>query len=774
MSLKKECKRVKDEGYYLLTQGVKVPVRIFMNPELFEECEEGVFQQVKAATEFPGVTDVVLTPDAHTGYVVPVGCVMATDGTLCQAPVGYDIGCFRGDTLVPTVDGRSYPIAELAASGEEVYVYAIAEDQFIRVAKATARQTRKAAPLVRVVLDHGGEVVCTPDHEFMLRDGSYRQASALAPGTSLMPFYTRTSRDGYTVVRHPATQSEQRVHWVMARQGLLGEIPRYGDQNTVIHHRNFNPLDNRPGNLEFMGDRDHMAYHHANGRHNTNAHRDRLEPRRVAALAAKAETEEGHAYFAERGTRNILAYMAERPEHFKAAVAGNGQRGKAHLVAYNQSEKGRARSREVGNRLYECETCGEKVRSGFGLHNHRRSRHGYNHRVVTVEPLDETADVYCLTVPGFGNFALAAGVFVHNCGMASLLSDVPVEKGLDDRLRRKFSEEVMSRVGMGAGKGSGYQVDEGRFEEIVRTGANALGYSRNNSERDYIPVDDDWTIPHNPKSRGIGQLGSLGGGNHFVELQFDQNGKLAVMIHTGSRGFGHGLASHFIEIGRRRLMSRKRATGEKKISAEAVYFEPDDANWKGYRNAVAAGANFAIVNRLLIMEEVSRAFRKTFGQEPELLYEISHNLAQLEPQADGTEKWVHRKGATRALPPGHPLLQGTRWEETGHPILIPGSMGDTSYILYALPGSEKSLFSVNHGCGRRLSRKAAKDQFSQSGVNRQMKDLNVMVNAGGNVPIDESPGCYKDAGLVIDSVVRAGLARVAYELRPIASLKGTD
>jgi tRNA-splicing ligase RtcB (3'-phosphate/5'-hydroxy nucleic acid ligase) len=450
--LKKECKRIKGEGYYLLQQGVKVPVRIFMNPQLFEECEEEVFQQVKAATEFPGVTDVVLTPDAHTGYVVPVGCVMATTGTLCQAPVGYDIGC----------------------------------------------------------------------------------------------------------------------------------------------------------------------------------------------------------------------------------------------------------------------------------------------------------------------------------GMALLTSDVPRERGLDDRLRRQFSEAVMERVGMGTGVGSGYRVDEDRFEEIVRTGANALGYNRNNSERDYIPVDDGWDIPYNPKTRGIGQLGSLGGGNHFIELQYDQHGHLAVMIHTGSRGFGHGLATHFIDIGRRRLRGRERGKGEKKISAEAVYFEPDDPHWNGYKNAVAAGANFAIANRLIIMEQVSRAFRRVFGQEPELLYEISHNLAQQERQPDGADAWVHRKGATRAFPAGHPALAGTRWEETGHPILIPGSMGTTSYVLYALPGAEKSLFSVNHGCGRRMSRRAARDSFSQSGVNRQMRELNVMVNAGGDVPIDESPGCYKDPSLVIDSVVAAGLARVALELNPIASLKGKD
>jgi tRNA-splicing ligase RtcB len=120
------------------------------------------------------------------------------------------------------------------------------------------------------------------------------------------------------------------------------------------------------------------------------------------------------------------------------------------------------------------------------------------------------------------------------------------------------------------------------------------------------------------------------------------------------------------------------------------------------------------------------------------------------------------------------MLKGTKWEQTGHPILIPGSMGDTSYILYAEPGAEKSLYSVNHGCGRRLSRSAAKKQFSQKDVNEQMKRLGVMVNAGGNVPIDESPNCYKPAKDVIGAVVKAGLARVAYTLTPIASLKGVD
>ena len=450
MSLKWQCEWNADGNYYDLTKGVKVPVRLFLSEKLFQESEEDLYRQIQAATEFPGVQDVIITPDVHTGYVVPVGCVMATNGTLCQAPVGFDIGC----------------------------------------------------------------------------------------------------------------------------------------------------------------------------------------------------------------------------------------------------------------------------------------------------------------------------------GMLAFKSTISKSKGLDEKLRRRFSELVMDTVGMGTGKGSGHSYSEPKFNEIVRHGASALGFRRENSEREFIPVSDEWDIPKVPLQRGIGQLGSLGGGNHFCEPQFDQEDHLWVMVHTGSRGFGHGLATHYIREGKEYL---QKCGIDMRGGAEAVYFEPDNPLYEGYKNAVAAGGNFAIANRLLIWEAVGRAFEKVFGQEPELIYEISHNLVQEEEVPSlGGKSWIHRKGATRAFPAGHPMLTGTKWEKTGHPILIPGSMGDHSYILYAEPGAAKSLYSVNHGCGRRLSRSAAKKQFTQKDVNEQMKRLNVMVNAGGNVPIDESPNCYKPAKDVIDAVVKAGLARVAYTLTPIASLKGVD
>ncbi len=350
------------------------------------------------------------------------------------------------------------------------------------------------------------------------------------------------------------------------------------------------------------------------------------------------------------------------------------------------------------------------------------------------------------------------------CGILCFRSDVPREKGLDEKLRRKFSEEVMKRIGLGVGQQGTVSVSHKGFQEIVRTGAVALGYERTQSERDFLPVDDGWEPPRRAVDRGIGQLCSLGGGNHFCELQHDQNGNLWVMVHTGSRGFGFQLAHHYRTLAHASMRQREGAKG-----VEATYFLPDDPHWDDYRNAIAAGANFAIANRLLLWEQIGTAFRRVFGKEPELVYEISHNLAQCED-----DLWVHRKGATRAYPAAHPALAGTIWEHTGHPVLIPGSMGDNSYILRPRPGAANALWSVNHGCGRRLSRSDARSRLTQGVVNKQMKRLNVLVNAGGDVPIDESPDVYKPAKEVIDAVVAADLAVVETTLWPIASIKGTD
>ena len=779
----KHLARWHGDGYYeLQTEDTgDTPVRLFLTKQLLDDAEDILYRQIVNATRFPGVRMVVITPDTHYGYGVPVGCVLITDadaGAVAMGPVGYDIGCFTADTLVPLVDGHAYPIGELAERGEEISVYAISQEQKIVVAKATAKKTRTRAPLVKVMLDNGREIFCTPEHEFMLRDGSYRQAQELTPKTSLMPFYSRKDKDGYTVARHPATGTEQRVHWIMARDGVLGVIPTFEGQRTIIHHRNFCPWDNRPENLVFMGDRDHMSYHKSIVERNTHFHSESFEAKRKQALSQKAKTADGHAYFAERGTKNILAYMSNNAEHFKQSVAGNGERGKKYLRAYNVSPEGRRKSSEVAHRQHTCETCGEVFVGGFGIHNHRRWQHGYNHKVVSVERLEERADVYCLTVPEYGNFALDAGVFVHNCGMMSARSEVSAEQATPEK-RLEFNRAVMERVDMGAGGKSVRlgELSKSEFNNLVRGGAEyyvekyGATFDRSRAERHRIPVDDDWQIPWGGKGRperGLNQMGSLGGGNHFIELQrSEQTGTIFVQVHTGSRGFGHGLATNYFEMARE---ERPEAITD----IDLGYFTPDSRHYRSYLNAVAAGGNYAILNRLIIFEQVSDAFRSVFGEELELIYEISHNLVQRESHPEFGDVWVHRKGATRAFPAGHPALKGTHWETTGHPVLIPGSNKDWSYILQPLAGAVNSGYSVNHGAGRRLSRGEATRTLSQSAIDDEYKAAGILVNTNGRVPLDEAAPAYKSSQAVIEAVVGAGLARIEHQLWPLASLKGAD
>ncbi|HVF41854.1 MAG TPA: RtcB family protein, partial [Pyrinomonadaceae bacterium] len=190
----KHLARWDGRGFYELnTEDTNdVRVRLFFTPQLLNDAEEILYRQIINATRFRGVRMVVITPDAHYGYGVPVGCVLITDaaeGAVAMGPVGYDIGCFTADTLVPVADGNSHPIGELAEPGGEILVYALSPEHKVVVAKATAKKTRTAAPLVKVTLDNGREITCTPDHEFMLRDGAYRQACEIRPGASLMPFY---------------------------------------------------------------------------------------------------------------------------------------------------------------------------------------------------------------------------------------------------------------------------------------------------------------------------------------------------------------------------------------------------------------------------------------------------------------------------------------------------------------------------------------------------------------------------------------------------------
>ncbi|HVF48807.1 MAG TPA: RtcB family protein [Pyrinomonadaceae bacterium] len=388
--------------------------------------------------------------------------------------------------------------------------------------------------------------------------------------------------------------------------------------------------------------------------------------------------------------------------------------------------------------------------------------------------------VGCVLITDAQTGAVAMGPVGYDvgCGMMSARSEVDAGAATPER-RLEFNRAVMERVDMGAG-GKSIRLGElskPEFNNLVRGGAEyyveryGATFDRSHAERHRIPVDDDWQIPWGGKGRperGLNQLGSLGGGNHFIELQrSEQTGTLFVQVHTGSRGFGHGLATNYFEMAREERPAEIR-------DIDLGYFTPESRHYRDYLNAVAAGGNYAILNRLVIFEQISEAFRAVFGQELELIYEISHNLVQKEWHPDFGDVWVHRKGATRAFPAGHPALAGTTWETTGHPVLIPGSNKDWSYILRPLQGAVNSGFSVNHGAGRRMSRGEASRTLSQRAIDDEYRAAGILVNVNGRVPLDEAAPCYKSSAEVVEAVVSAGLAEVEHRLWPLASLKGTD
>jgi len=363
----------------------------------------------------------------------------------------------------------------------------------------------------------------------------------------------------------------------------------------------------------------------------------------------------------------------------------------------------------------------------------------------------------------------AAGYDI-SCGMLSMRTSLIAENIKDKIIRRSWMQEVESRVACGLG---GHRVDGqiringNLFEEILQNGILALDAPQNirgRFERTHHIVKR-YVRFKKAADRGMPELASLGSGNHFLELQQDQKGTVWIMIHTGSRGYGHQVATEFFNRGFEWWNQSHPNEILGKGQKELVSFPVDSEIGQDYLNAMNQAANYAIVNRYLIAKAVIEATEKVFKSTPEILYEISHNLVQYEGGL-----WVHRKGATRALPAGHELLKGSIFETTGHPVLIPGSMGTSSAILTP-KDSEKSLHSVNHGCGRVMSRGRAKRTFAQDVLNKEMDDMDILYNSR-NVPIDESLHCYKDIDEVLSTVEGAELAITDIRLYPRAVIKG--
>jgi tRNA-splicing ligase RtcB (3'-phosphate/5'-hydroxy nucleic acid ligase) len=405
------------------------------------------------------------------------------------------------------------------------------------------------------------------------------------------------------------------------------------------------------------------------------------------------------------------------------------------------------------------------------------------------------------------------------CSMSFLQLDLPADQVADKTVRRALIDAILERTPTGPGRGQrsarkSRKVGEALGVKVATDGASpellhALGIPLEWAERceDAAHVGHDGTndvlasrlewLRKNQFSNfleKITQLGSYGGGNHFGEcevvrvLDHDRargtaevfglrDGRVGFLSHCGSRGFGHALAS-----GQFRALQRKFAEWKIPLPGndkELVYAPLGTSEADAYLDDMALGANFATVNHLLINALVLEAFQEIIpGVKGSLVYFISHNIARKELLPDGRggfagEGWVHRKGATRAFPAGHPSLKDTPFAATGHPILLPGNPCAGSVIMVADPGAEKSAYSVNHGAGRCMGRKAAERALDQKTVDDEFTTRDILTNCR-LYPKDEAPAAYKDFDAVLDSVKKAGLASEVARLQARFVIKDSD
>ncbi len=407
---------------------------------------------------------------------------------------------------------------------------------------------------------------------------------------------------------------------------------------------------------------------------------------------------------------------------------------------------------------------------------------GYGFPIGGVAATDINADG--VVSPGGVGFDIS-------CGVRLLVSDMD-----RDRLQPKI-RAVMDRLDGAIPRGVGtegvWRLPDRRGLENVLTGGALFAVEQGHGvARDLQRCEDGGvlegadaaTVSDRAVERGLRQVGSLGSGNHFLEVQavdrvYDMaaatqmglsEGQVCVMIHTGSRGLGHQVCTdHVHQMGQ--AMSRYGIQVSDRQLACVPVGSPEG---QAYLAAMAAAANYGRANRQLLTEATRQVFEEQAGTRLDLLYDVSHNLAKIEDHlVDGQTRTVcvHRKGATRSLPPHHPGVPA-EFAAAGQPVLIPGTMGTASYVLAGVPDNP-AFFSTAHGAGRVQSRHQAARHTSADGVSRRLAEAGILVRSKSRRGLaEEKPEAYKDIDAVIETSDCAGLARKVARLIPLGVVKG--
>jgi len=385
-----------------------------------------------------------------------------------------------------------------------------------------------------------------------------------------------------------------------------------------------------------------------------------------------------------------------------------------------------------------------------------------------------------------------------NCGvrlMVSRLEAKEVESAVGDLISALYGN-----IPSGVGKGGGARkVSAREMDEVLVKGAAwavKAGYGRPEDldrleEHGAMPGADPSAVSPRAKQRGGPQLGTLGSGNHFIEIQkvemvYDQSvanafglfeGQLALSIHSGSRGLGHQVCDDYVKD----LQAAVRKYDIRLPDRQLVCAPLDSPEGKRYFGAMVSAANYAWANRQCMAHLARLSFEQVLAGKVRrfdlhTVYDVAHNIAKIEEHVVDGRKMklcIHRKGATRAFGPGHPDVVPV-YREVGQPVLVPGDMGTASYVLVGTADALEESFGTScHGAGRTMSRAAAKRQIHGESLRQELEARGIRVRAGSMAGLaEEAPDAYKDIDAVIEVVDGAGLARKVARLRPLAVMKG--
>ncbi len=404
----------------------------------------------------------------------------------------------------------------------------------------------------------------------------------------------------------------------------------------------------------------------------------------------------------------------------------------------------------------------------------------------------------CATDPDEGGVISPGGVgYDINCGVRLMRTNL-FYRDIKSHVR-PLVESLFRSVPTGVGRSGKFKFDRKELDHLLAEGSRFLikrGLATQNDihfteAEGYLEGADPDSVSDRAKSRGAGQCGTLGSGNHFLEVQivdhvFDEDAastmglekdKVCVMIHSGSRGLGYQVCDDALALLRKAPEKYGIELPDRQLACAPV----NSPEGQKYIGAMRAAANFAWCNRQLLMHQAREVFAEVFGRtwqemQMNLVYDVCHNIAKFEEHTiDNKRKrvWVHRKGATRAFPPDHPEIPDL-YRRIGQPVIIPGDMGTASWVLVGQPGSMARTFGTTcHGAGRAMSRTAAVKEAAGRRIDKELEARGVIARAQSHRGLaEEQPKAYKNVDEVVSVVDRAGLSRKVARMRPIGVIKG--